>query len=245
MRNRSLQLLIHLTANGLLLLLGYYWLSIPESRAGTLAWSICVALCFLVVASSTYTVSFIYPSESSLARAWRIGLRNALPVMLSVIAMALLYWLLSKGAVYSARPAFRIASWLTLKLQTPVRPASVVRVFNSALWVVQWVVLPVLFLPALSAISASGWRNFRPWRWPGAKWMYWIETPLLLLCAVRIPLLLLNWVPRLNGFGVQMASFVCRAAVAYLLFGAAWLVLAFITAAGTPRPTQPSTAGSP
>jgi hypothetical protein len=157
----------------------------------------------------------------------------------------LLYWVLAKWAAYSANPAFRIASWLTLKLRTPVRPASVGRVFNGALWLVRWVLLPVMFLPVLSAISASGWRGFRLAAWKTGKWMYWIETPLLLLLAVRVPLLLLNWVPRLKGFGVQSASFALRAAVAYLLFGGAWLLLAFVTSEGNPRATHPSTAFSP
>ena len=73
---------------------------------------------------------------------------------------------------------------------------------------------------------------------------YWIEVPLLLLTAL-IPLKLLGWVPHVNSFGMETASFVLRAAFAYLLWGAAWLVLAFVTSGGSPRFTQSSTVVSP
>jgi hypothetical protein len=236
---------LHLGVNGLLLIVGYYWLGVPESRAGTLAWSITLALFILLLGSWAYTASFLYRAEPSLVSAWQTSLRNIFPVLLTAAGIALLYWLLAAWAGYSIKPAFRIASWLTLKLRTPVRPASIERIFNTVVWIVRWVVLPVLFLPVLSAVSTLGWRGFGAgWR-KRRSWVFWIETPVLLLLAVRVPLMLVNWVPRVDGFGVQSASFAMRAAVAYLLFGGAWLVLAFITSEGNPRAAQPSTVVSP
>ena len=43
------KLAIHLAANAVVLALGYYWLGIAESRAGTLAWSGVVALIAAVI----------------------------------------------------------------------------------------------------------------------------------------------------------------------------------------------------
>jgi hypothetical protein len=229
---------IHLLSNALLLLAGYYWLGIAESHTTTLVWSICVALFIAVLAIWTYGASFVYFRQPA---AWRTSLRNTLPLAVAVLLLIVVYLLLAKWADYSSQPAFKIASWLTLKVRKPVRPSSIARVFNTILWLVEWVVLPVLFLPMLSAISASGWPGFTAVGSKAKNWLYWLETPVLLFCAVRLPLLLLHWVPRVNSFGGQTASFAARAAVAYLLFGGAWLLLASVT----PDATQPSTAASP
>ena len=113
------------------------------------------------------------------------------------------------------------------------------------LWLVRWVILPVSLLPMLSAIAGDGWRGFRAFGAFTRKWLYWIEAPLLLLGALALPLKLLGWVPQVGGFGMQTASFVLRAGVAYLLFVTAWLLLAFITSAGKPRFTQAETVASP
>jgi hypothetical protein len=237
---------IHLLSNGLLLLLGYYWLGIAESHTSTLVWSICVALFIVVLGVWTYGASFVYfRQRAEWLKAWRTSLRHVLPLALATLAVLLLYWALAKWADYSSQPAFRIASYITLKLRKPVRPSSIQLASNTILWLVQWMVLPVLFLPMLSAISASGWRGFTAVGSNMKRWLYWVETPVLLFCAVRLPLLLVRWVPHADSFGVQTASFAARAVVAYLLFGGAWLLLASVTPGGIPRPTQPSTAVSP
>jgi hypothetical protein len=228
----------HLLSNALLLFLGYYWLGIAESHTTTLVWSICVALFIAVLGVWTYGASFAYFRHP---RAWQTSLRNVLPLAVAILLLLAVYLLLAKWADYSSQPAFKIASYLTLKLRKPVRPSAIARVFNIILWLVEWMLIPVLLLPMLSAISASGWRGFTAAGSKAKKWLYWVETPVLLFCAVRIPLLLMHWVPHFDSFGVQTASFAARAVVAYLLFGGAWLLLASLT----PDATQPSTAASP
>ncbi len=238
------KVLIHFTVNAIVLALGYYWLGLAESRMGALVWSAFVALAALTLALWAYTASFVYREELSAPVAWRASLRHLPAVIVAGIVIALVYWGLAKWNLYSAKPAFRIASWLTLKLRKPVRPASVGLVFGAVLWAIRWVVLPVVFLPIVSAVARWGWSGFgvanrRPNR------LYWIVTPMLLLCFLRFPLLLINWVPRVSGFGLQSVSFALRAALAYLLFGGAWLLLAFVTSGGDPRATQPNTVASP
>lgn len=237
---------IHLLSSAVLLLLGYYWLGIAESHTATLVWSICVALFIAVLGVWTYAASFVYfRQRAEWLTAWRTSLRNILPLAVAVLLLVAVYWLLAKWADYSSQPAFKIASYLTLKLRKPIRPSSILRVFNTVLWLVEWMALPVLFLPMLSRISASGWRGFAGVGSHANRWLYWIETPVLLFCAVRLPLLLLHWVPRVDSFGVEAASFTARAIVAYFFFVGAWLLLASVTLGGSPRPTQPSTAASP
>jgi hypothetical protein len=54
------------------------------------------------------------------------------------------------------------------------------------------------------------------------------------LCAIWVPLRLVNWVPHVDGFTMEMTSFVLRTAAAYLLFVSAAMVLAFLTSRGKP-----------
>jgi hypothetical protein len=239
--------LLHLLTNALILWLWYYWLGIGESRTSTLVWSALVLIVFAAFVCSAYGAALVYFRDDGreAMRSWRTSVRNLLPLVLSAIAVVVVYWLLERWSVYSARPAFRIASWLTLTLRTPVRPAAIARFFNVLLWVVRWAALPVLLLPVASAVAAFGWQGFRRPSLRVPRWLYWIEVPLLLLCLIRVPLWLYYRVPAVDDFGMQAASFAARIAAAYLLFGASWLVLAFVTSAGKPRPAQSSTADSP
>ena len=72
-----------------------------------------------------------------------------------------------------------------------------------------------------------------------------LAVPALLLCAFRLPLALMAWVPSVGGFWLEMLSFTVRCAAAYLLFVGAWLLLVFLTSSGKPAVTQPKTAVSP
>src|SRR5262249_37880364 len=117
--------LIHLGGNALLLLLVYYWLGIGESRAATLAWSVLVLVVFLCLACILHGASFLVLGGAGLRPALRTSGRNLLPILVVVFAALAIYLLLAQWADYSQQPAFRIASWLTLKLRRPVKPAAV------------------------------------------------------------------------------------------------------------------------
>jgi hypothetical protein len=240
--------LIHLLANVVVLWLGYYWLGIGETRAATLAWSALIALIVAGLGCWTYGASFAFfrtEANRRVSAAWKSALRNLLPLAAAAVGIAVIYYWLSLWNDYSAHPAQQIASYLTLKLRKPVRPSSVLRVFRIVLGLIRWMVVPVLLLPMLSVISSQGWRGFRSVGALARKWLYWIEAPLLLLCAVWAPLEILGWIPHFHSFRTEAASFAVRALAAYLLFVAAWLVLAFVTSGGTPRFTQSKTADSP
>jgi hypothetical protein len=248
MRSLSRMTLLHLTANALLLGVGYYWLGIRESQTSTLLESVFLALILTGLTCWTYGAPFAYfqtePQREAIS-AWRATLGRLVPLAVAACAIAVIYWLIEQWAEYSGQPAFKIASYLTLKVRTPVRPASVARVFNILTWLLRWAVLPVLLLPVCSAIVARGWTGFRAIGAGTCRWIYWLEVPVLLLCVVWIPRKLLAWVPLTEGFGLEMASFLVRAAVAYLLFCVAWLALAFVTSEGNPRFTQSSIEVSP
>jgi hypothetical protein len=226
---------VHLAGNALLLWLGYEWLGVGESTIPRLLWSALFALAILTAFCGLHGATFVYFREA------RIGVR-LLPFVVAAIGAIVLYALLSQWAEYSAQPSFKLASYLTLRFRKPVKPATVMRVFNVALWVVRWVLLPLVLLPIASGVAARGWRGFGEFGWRGRGWLL---APVLLLCGLWLPFVLLGWVPRVGGFWLEMASFVVRMGVAYLLFGAAALALELVTSRGRPVLSQPKTVASP
>ena len=226
--------LTHIAANALLLWLGYYWLGIGESRAVTLLWSLLVALVAIALACEQYGAAFVY-FRGEKKNPWRTVLGNLPALAVAALAVLVVYLLLARWAEYSSTPANRFASWLTLKFRKPVRPSTVLGIFNVALWLVRWVILPVTILPMIAAAAARGWRGFGAVGALEAKRLLWLEAPLLLLCGLWLPVKVLGWVPRVSGFGWEMVSFVLRASAAYLLFLAAGLALAFVTSRGKPQ----------
>ena len=127
---------------------------------------------------------------------------------------------------------------LTLTLRKPVSPARVLDCYHALIWILRWIVVPALALPVAAHLVSKTPRPFR--RWP-----YWLAASALLLLAVWVPLKLLDWIPKVSGFSAEATSFVLRSGAGYLLFVAALLALEFLTSAGKPRESQPSTAVSP
>ena len=217
---------LHLAGNALLLWLGYYWLGLGESRAGTLAWSATVAVVLLILTCWLYGGAFAYfrAPGAGISAAFQTALRNLLMLAAFAIVVLVIYGLLARWQEYSGRPAFSIASWLTMKLRKPVKPAS------------------VFLAPVFAGLASRGWRGVFEGR--GTRW-YWIEAPALLLLSLWLPMRLLGWVPHAGSFGMEMASFLARALAAYLLFVAGGLGLAWRTSAGKPSLSQLKTVPSP
>ena len=237
---------IHVLGNAILLWLGYYWLGIAESRTATLAWSFVVVLLLVCLATWLHGATFVWWRGKSpgLADAFRVTLRHLVPLLVAAIGALAIYSLLGRWADYSSTPAFKIASYLTLRFRHPVKPATVLRIFNDVLWAVRWVVVPVFLLPAIGGVASFGWRGFRELARRAGDRRYWLLAPALLVCAFWIPLQLMGWVPHVGGFTLEMVSFVIRLVVAYLFFVASWLLLAFFTAGGRPLFSHSKTAAS-
>ncbi len=229
MKSTSILAGIHLAGNALLLWLGYYWLGLGESRTGALLWSAVVAAMFGCGVCWLYGAGFGFFAERRVWGAFRAALRHLAPLVAAAIAVVVVYVLLASARDAMDGPGFRLASWLTLTLRKPVKPATVQAVFHAVFWVLRWVVVPVLLLPTGPRIVSRGWAGFGAVGARCRRWLYWLEAPALLLAAVWVPLKLLGWVPHMISFGGEMASFAVRAALAYLLFAAGWLGLAFVT----------------
>jgi hypothetical protein len=245
MRTTGVFAVIHLAGTALLLWLGYTWLGLGEGRAMALAGSFAVGLGFLCLTCWLYGTAFPFFAERRLS-AFGTTLRRLPALVAAAIVLLVIYALLARLAAYTVQNlGFHMASWMTLNFRTPVRPYTVQHVFRSIFWAVGWIVLPLLGLPMIAAIAMRGWRGFAAIGAGCCRRLYWIKAPLLVLVAVWIPWKLLEWVPHMKSFRMEMVSFVARAAVAYLLFVAGWLALAFVTSGGSPVRTQPTTVPSP
>src|ERR1035437_5309605 len=206
--------LLHLVTDALLLWLGYEWLGVGESTRLRLVWSALDARAMLVF--------FLTGGGPEINGAFRTALRHVPALLAAAILVLVVYGLLAWAAAASGQPAFRLASWLTLKLRAPVKPATMARIFLGGFWIVRWMALPAALLPMASGIAVRGWRGFRQVRWRGG-WRYWLEVQLLLVAALLLPFVVLGWVPTVSGFTLQVVSLSLRGLAAYLLFvGAIW-----------------------
>ncbi|HEY6991581.1 MAG TPA: hypothetical protein VH369_24520, partial [Bryobacteraceae bacterium] len=174
----------------------------------------------------------------SFAAAARTALRRLPGIFALAIVVVFLYILLSYCYGAFDHTAFTIGSWLTMTLRKPVPPARVLDCFHALIWILRWIVIPALALPIAAYLVSKTPRFFR--RWP-----YWLATGALLLLAVWVPLKLLDWIPQVSGFSAETASLAARIGAGYLLFVAALLALEFLTSAGKPRESHPSTTASP
>ena len=212
---------VHLAGNAAALYLGYYWLSIGEARVGLLAWSFTIALLTALLFLWMHGAGLAYGRDPH-ASPFRAALRNLPVLLVAALIVLIVYIALAKLQDLCGNPAFRLASWLTLKLRKPIKPAAVLRIVAAAFWTLRWVIFPILLMPWISAIASTGFRTRRS---APFTWKQQALTPVLLLCALWLPFPLLQWRPFLSGFAPEMASFIVRAMVAYLLFAGGLLAL--------------------
>ena len=213
-------LIVHLAANALLLWLGYLWLGVAESTRLRLVVSAFEVLAILALACWLHGATLVFFRAGDAA--FRTSMRHLPALVAAAVVVLALYGLLAWAAAASGQPAFRLASWLTLRLRTPVKPANIARIFLGGFWIVRWIVLPVALLPMASGIACRGWRGFGEFTWRGG-WRRWLLVPLLLVAGLLLPFILLSWVPPVGTFTLETVSFSLRILAAYLLFvGALW-----------------------
>ena len=239
----------HLIGNALILWLGYYWLGIAESDGAHLAWSAIVLLVFVLGALWLHGTAFSVfgrRGERRFNQAARITGSNLVPLFLLAILATVLYGCLAQLYLKFTHSAFVIASFLTLHLRKPVSPGRVLGCYHGLIWLLRWVALPAVLLPLAASVAQHGWRGYRLSSLRRSRnILYWIQVCAFLLLAIWVPMKLVHWIPKLTAFNAQMASFLARFALGYLLFVIALLSLEFFTSAGKPREIQPSTAASP
>lgn len=228
--------LLHAGANVALAALVYGWLWVPEARgwqlllSALLALVIAAAALWLHGATAWYFHAYHSGGEATLRAAFR-GVLPRLPALFAWFAgLALVLW--ATGWLLEAAGEWSkvVASWLTLKLEKPVSPESVLRLFRRAAWALDWVVVPLAFAPVFVRTALAGFAALRPgsvlraWRAFG-RLGAWVAVGVALLTGYYLPGLLAGWVPEVTGLAAETASAAARLLLAYALAVTAWLLL--------------------
>ena len=238
---------LHVIGDALILWLGYAWLSIPESNAAHLLWSLLIVLLFVCSALWLHGTAFVYfrrSPESNFRNSAITALQHLPALFVLAVVAIVLYWLLSVVNGMLGQPAFQLASWLTMTIRKPVPPPRILALFHGIVWLVRWLVLPAILVPAAAVLAAEGFggsRNF----FGKPRLLRALVVFVLLLGAVWAPMKLLAWVPEMPNFGAEMGSFLVRAAIAYLLFAGLLLVLERAISSGSPSLTQRNSSATP
>ncbi|MEK7407622.1 MAG: hypothetical protein AAB225_21295 [Acidobacteriota bacterium] len=185
-----------LAGNALLLLLGYWWLSLPDRTVWQVALSVFVALVIIFAALWLHAAALaaFHPQPPAGGLAWkalrRLPLFMICLLLLAAVSVALLW----------------LASW---RRSTQVGVAA----------------LALALLPLISQAAGGGFSVRAALRIPG-QWRYWPGVVILVFAGAYIPYRLIWWIPELGSFGGQAASVAARFGLAYVLAVTAWFSLA-------------------
>ncbi|HEY7306217.1 MAG TPA: hypothetical protein VH601_18980, partial [Bryobacteraceae bacterium] len=153
-RSTSTLGIAHLIGNALLLYVGYRWLGMSESDGPRLLASLAVLLAFVCGALWLHGTAFAHfdrAANLSFRQAAIRALHHLLPLFVLALAAAIIYGLLAWWHDVFQHSAFIIGSYSTMKLRKPVPPSAVERGFHVFIWILQWIVMPVILFPLAAA----------------------------------------------------------------------------------------------
>lgn len=221
--------LLNVLGNAAALSVGYFWLVIPDARGWQVAGSAVLALLvvFLVAWLRAGTFAYFRVAEfrepGEVGGAFRRGLRHVIPLMILAAMFALLAWCL--WSLYLYTPQFGV--WLRQKMGGGVSPRAVTRVADWLITAVLCVLMPAVWLPVASTVSAFGVqaaRIKRSWR-VLKQTRYWLWLVILLALGGYVSYRLVWWVPQFETIKAQAWSMGLRFLAAYLIAVTAWVAV--------------------
>jgi hypothetical protein len=221
--------LLNLLGNVAAIVVAYYWLMIPDAHGWQVASSavLAVVVVFLVAWLRAGTLAYFrvaeFRREGDLGQAFRRGLHHLIAVMLCAAVFALLVWLFWTLYVYT--PQFGV--WLRQKLNGGPSPRVVTQAANWLISLMVFVLIPAIWLPILSTLSAFGVQGARIRRSLGVLRHphYWLWLCLLVVVGGYIPYRLVWWIPKFETVRAQGWSMGGRFFLAYVMAVSAWIVL--------------------
>ena len=127
--------------------------------------------------------------------------------VLAILAVILCgMWL----AGYRASVGFSVASHLTQWFRKPVKPQTIGAIYAWLIRIGGAAAVLALLPPAVKARPTG---------------RYWLTAAGLTVAGILLPILLVSWVPKIDGFGAQTASMIVRFTLAYAIALAAWLAI--------------------
>jgi len=231
--------LLNFVANAALLAAAYFWLLISDARGWQVAGSALLAAIVIisVVWLRAGTLAYFRMSEfresGSVWRAYRHALRHVPALALWGAVFGLFTWMF--WGLHGCVPQFVV--WLRQKLNAGPSPRNLMADVNWLLFLLNCVVLPALWLPIATTVSAVGFkpehivRTRRVWKQP----IYWFCFCVLLGIGVYFPYKLVWWIPDLQTIRQQSWSMGLRFLLAYVVGVTAFLGVVWMTAWHTDR----------
>ena len=229
--------LLNLVANAAALAVGYFWLLIPDARGWQVGASalIAVIVVALVLWLRAGTLAWFrvaeFRKQGTIWRAYRHALRHVPALGIWVLVFVLFAWML--WGLQGYVPQFAV--WLRQKLGAGPPPRNIMNDLNWLLLLIVGFVMPGLWVPMATTISAVGFRpehvvlSRRVWQRP----LFWLWFCLLLGVGVYVPYKLVWWIPDLQTLRQQGWSMGLRFLLAYLIAVTAFISVVWMTALHT------------
>ena len=231
--------LLNFVANAALMAAAYFWLLIPDARGWQVAGSALLAVIVIVLVlwlragTLAYFRADGFRKNGTVWPAYRHAVRHVPALALWVLVFLVFAWLLL--SLHDYVPQFAV--WLRQKLHAGPSPRNIMADLNWLFLSLIGIVLPALWLPIATTVSAVGFkpehivRTRRVWKQP----VYWLWFCLLLGFGIYIPYKLLWWIPDLQTILQQAWNMGLRFLLAYVIGVTAFLAVVWMTASRTNR----------
>jgi hypothetical protein len=231
--------LLNFVANAAVLAVWYFWLIIPDVHGWQVAGSALLALGVVVAVLwlRTGTLAWFrvgeFRSQGGIWSAYRHSWRHVWALAIWVLVFAALAWMLCGLSGYV--PQFAV--WFRQKLGGGPPPRNITRDVNWLLLLIGGFVLPGLWVPMATTISAVGFKaehiilSRRVWKRP----LYWLWFCLLLGATVFLAYKLVWWIPDLQTLRQQAWSMTGRFLLAYIIAVTGFIAVVWMTALHTDR----------
>lgn len=231
--------LLNFVANAAALAALYFWLTIPDAHGWQVAASagLAVAVAALVLWLRAGTLAWFrmgqFRNQGNIWPAYRQASRHIPALALWALVFGLFTWLLLSLHPYV--PQFAV--WLRQKLNGGPSPRNLMADMNWLLFLLNCVVLPLLWVPIATTVSAIGFQpehiicSRRVWKQP----LYWLGFCLLLGVGIYIPYKLVWWIPDFQTIRQQAWSMGSRFLLAYTILITAGVALIWMVGVYTDR----------
>ncbi len=230
---------LNYVANAAVLAIWYFWLLIPDAHGWQVAASafLAVVVVLLVVWLRAGTLAWFrvaeFRKDRNIWRAYRHSLRHVPGLGIWALVFVVIAWLL--WGLHGYVP--QIAVWLRQKLGAGPTPRNLMNDLNWLLLLLIGIVMPALWVPIATTVSAVGFRpehiirSRRVWKRP----IYWLWFCLMLGVGIYIPYKLVWWIPDLQTIRQQFWSMGLRFLLAYAIGITAFIAIVWMTAIYTDR----------
>jgi hypothetical protein len=228
--------LLHVLANSLLFALFVGWLFIPESHNWQLGLSL-LSIIALVAAGLVLhagTLSYFAERYSSSPAPLRTGyvraLRHVLAFAICVLFLYVVWLQVGRLDAYQRMLPAYLRSTMPVQVRRHVSRAAISGAYQTAIFVLRWIVVPGVLLPFAAAVAHFGFQGLL--QGPPAAWravrtgVYWLAIAVAAVAGVLLSSHLVAWRPLSHGATLsrETASMALRFAIAYLVVLASWLM---------------------